>query len=88
MINDDLKFDYETAHYPIVLGESVPDRIVRLLADESCDYVFKDIYSLCQTSLMSTELRQSLADHIAQVYSLNVFATGTVPKEHDWRYAR
>ena len=83
MINDDLKFDYQKRQgkYPIVEGESVCDRIVRLLADESCDYVFNDIYGLCETSFESSSARQSLADHIAQVESLNVFATGTVPED-------
>jgi hypothetical protein len=67
--------------YPLNLNEPVNDRIVRLLQlGESRDFVFADIASHCESSLDSKKQLQDLADVIAQIDLMNVFATGTVPK--------
>ena len=69
------------AKYPLNLNEPVNDRIVRLLnLGESRDFVFKDIAEHCQGSIDSKKQLQNLADVIAQIDLMNVFATGTVPK--------
>jgi len=67
--------------YPLNLKESVNDRIVRLLNNgEARDFVFRDIAEHCQGSIDSKKKLQNLADVIAQIDLMNVFATGTVPK--------
>ena len=69
--------------YPLNLNEPVSDRIVRLLQlGESRDFVFKDIVEHCQSSIDSKKELQRLADVIAQIDLMNVFATGTIPKSY------
>lgn len=76
--------------YTVYPQEPWNDRVIRLLnAGESRDFVFADIVHHSQGSLDSTKKLQNLADVIAQLDSMNVFATGTVPEdENDWWYAR
>ena len=66
--------------YPLDLTEGVNNRIVRLLnAGESRDFVFADIARHCEQTIKGKNDRQNLADVIAQIDLMNVFATGTVP---------
>jgi len=60
---------------------SVQDRVVQLLnAGRTPDEVFHDVYeNFYAGAKFPKRKQQTVADHIAQVYTLNVFATGTVP---------
>ena len=65
---------------PENLKQPVADRIVMLVNaghDEAA--IFKDIYAQCQLKLTTRAARQRLADHIAQISAIDVFATGQVP---------
>ena len=67
--------------YTVYPQESWNDRVIRLLnAGESRDFVFADIVHHAPGSIDSKKKLQNLADVIAQLDSMNVFATGTVPK--------
>lgn len=65
---------------PVNLNQAVTDRIVMLIGDGfSEDAIFKDIYSQCWLQMETKAARQRLADLIAQISAIDVFATGEVP---------
>jgi len=65
---------------PVNLNQPVTDRIVMLLGDGfSEEEIFKDIHSQCWLQIETKAARQRLADLIAQISAINVFATGEVP---------
>jgi len=57
------------------------DRIVKLLQmGFSTDDVFVDIYESCRMSINTKRDKQALADIIAQIDRIDVFAKGTIPE--------
>jgi hypothetical protein len=65
---------------PVNLNQAVTDRIVMLVNDGfSEDAIFEDIYSQCWSRLQNKPERQALADRIAQISAIDVFATGEIP---------
>ena len=73
---------------PENLKQPVADRIV-MLVNEGHDEaeIFKDIHSQCWLQLETKAARQRLADHIAQISAIDVFATGEVPDELEELYS-
>ena len=63
------------------LEQSIQDRIVMLLqAGHQQEEVFKDIYAQCWLSLNTNAKKQDLADFIAKIDRISVFATGWIPE--------
>ena len=63
------------------LQQSVGDRIVMLLqAGHQQEEVFKDIYAQCALSIETKAQKQSLADYIAVMDRMDVFAVGSIPE--------
>ena len=60
---------------------TIVDRVVQLLnAGRTPDEVFHDVYeNFYAGEKFPKQKQQAVADHIAQVHTLNVFATGTIP---------
>lgn len=63
------------------LQQSIQDRILMLLqAGHQQEEVFKDIFVQCRQSLTSRASKQELANHIAIIDRMDVFAIGSIPK--------
>jgi hypothetical protein len=60
---------------------NVVDRVVQLLnSGITPDEVFHDVYeNFYAGEKFPKQKQQAVADYIAQVHTLNVFATGTIP---------
>jgi hypothetical protein len=61
-------------------NQPVSDRIVMLLNLGFTEAeTFTDIQRHCKLSIVTKQSKQELADTIAQIKRLNVFATGVIP---------
>ena len=65
-----------------VSGEDPLDRIVMLLNNGiSRDDVYRDIVERCSLFYTNKSRKQSLANHIAKVDTMSVFATMKIPEQ-------